>query len=120
MSAVSAPHFVGSAGEGLEELSTIESLLPLQQQLIKGAGRDLRTFRRRTYGGWVLGLGGGVITIVGLKGADERLTIGGVATFAAGYIMSNLIAPWSIGSAGKKLEEAGNPATEEGPQLGVR
>ena len=100
---IMAPYFVGTAGNHLKSAS---EFFPSRQQrmLVRKAGEDLRTFTKRTYIGWMLSLGGILLTLV--KDDEMSIKTGNFLT-VWGIVLSALAAPWSIGSAGKKLEEAG-------------
>ena len=98
---------VGSAGEGLQLLSESFSE-PLYQQLIYEAGEDLRTYSSRTWTGLGLGVMGAVAFVLGVQAENEPIAILGLLSILGGHVVTSWVAPSSIGSAGKKLENAGN------------
>lgn len=100
-----APHYVGTAGNALDELSNFYSA-SLQHQLISEAGRKLQTYTDLTYWSLALSAIGGTTAVVGLLSEDESLVAMGALVILGGRVLS-WIAPWSIGAAGTKLEEAG-------------
>lgn len=102
-----APSYIGSAGRELQEVSGY--FPPRQAQLIEKAGRDLRTYKSRTYWGLRLIYAGLFTSVIGATKEKKALeVVGGLATLGGGVLV--FIAPWSIGTAGERLERAGEYA----------
>ena len=97
-----APLYIGHAGETLEKLS---SFFPASQgRLIRYAGWELKAYKDRFYLGLGLICAGLAISLIGAK--DEGLVMLGGLTMLGGSIIV-FAAPYSIGTAGERLERAG-------------
>lgn len=99
-----APSYIGSAGGELQKVSGY--FPPRQAQLIEKAGRDLRTYKSRTHWGLRLVYVGLFASVIGAAVEEEALeVVGSLATLGGGVLV--FIAPYSIGTAGERLERAG-------------
>ena len=125
---VRAAGAVGEAGKGLKAASAAFHS-PVQRQLVREAGEDLGRFGNRTRLGKPLSAAGGLTLAVGavvalewyvgwmsygISGGEEPeepwwpyAMLGGGVVWLAGHVLSEWMAPWSMGSAGAKLERAG-------------
>lgn len=94
------------AGAALQEASKTVPQLEAERLLYE-AGTDLKSFSSRQWAAMAVGLVGSGTLLLGISEEEESLQATGAIAILAGHILGTWVAPWKLGSAGKKLQGAG-------------